>query len=437
MFIECPSCKSRAQIPESKEGAKVRCPECGRVYVARPVGARGKAQRSTVDPTRYVLIGGGLVVLAIVGVMVSRADRRRAPAEAAGPATAAEEPSERSATGWDSALVQLAVGLHDQVERRSLVQLLTAVDFARAHEWHTARAASGAEEAVDSSPAGPAWATLDEAERRAFQDALVEAMTEGEYRELLADWVPYDGFVAAEDDQIAVVRLRVHHRSEPSTPDRSVEWRLARDGGRWRAWAWERWLSPEELRAARASKTKTVKRTLSDGSVVIEGEVRSEIDYHPDTPPELVTEIEGAIDRLIDPLASPKDLTAARERLREIGKHAVPGLLKRLGSVPMDSEDNLIALNQIHLLLQDLTGYVTTFDVHVAMGTTEERQDSGLKQWFGWYDKKFKRYWTAADEVAEDVDPLWDDPDFQPRTEKERREFEKLRAERAAARQDD
>jgi len=434
MFIECPSCKSRAQIPESKEGAKVRCPECGRVYVARPVGSRGKGQRSTVDPTRYVLIGGGVVLLAIVGVMVSRAKREVAPSGPA-PVVAAEERPEPSVTGWSSALVQFAVGLHQQVEQGNAIQLLSAVDFPRAHAWHTARAAAAAgegEPVAGAAPPAEAWATLDEAARRAFQDALVQAMTEGEYRELLADWVPYDGFVVSEDDQTAVVRLRVHHRSEPSTPDRNVEWRLAKDGSRWRAWAWERWLSPEELKVARAPKTKTVKRTLSDGSVVIEGEVTSEIDYHPDTPAELIPQIESAIDRLIDPETLPKELTAARTRLREIGKHAVPGLLKRMGSIPLDSEANLIALNQIHLILQDLTGYATTFEVHVAMGTTEERQDSGVKQWFGWYDKKFKRFWAAADQVVEEEDPLWDDPDFQPRTEKERREFEKLRA---AARQ--
>ncbi|MFT5154301.1 MAG: putative Zn finger-like uncharacterized protein, partial [Planctomycetota bacterium] len=44
MIIQCPACSTQAKLPESKEGAKVRCSDCGRVYVARPLGTRTKKE---------------------------------------------------------------------------------------------------------------------------------------------------------------------------------------------------------------------------------------------------------------------------------------------------------------------------------------------------------------------------------------------------------
>ena len=61
MLIECPFCHARAQIADSKEGAKVRCGECGRVYGARPVGS-GRGSSSKTNLTPFII--GGVVVIA-------------------------------------------------------------------------------------------------------------------------------------------------------------------------------------------------------------------------------------------------------------------------------------------------------------------------------------------------------------------------------------
>ena len=58
------------------------------------------------------------------------------------------------------------------------------------------------------------------------------------------------------------------------------------------------------------------------------------------------------------------------------------------------------------------------------MGTTKERQDAGLKQWFGWYDRRYRRFEGRKDTAD---DPFLDDPDFKPRNERERRDFERAR----------
>ena len=53
MFIECPSCHARAQLPDSKEGAKVRCSECSSVYEALPGGAGPRRASEAVRPPVY------------------------------------------------------------------------------------------------------------------------------------------------------------------------------------------------------------------------------------------------------------------------------------------------------------------------------------------------------------------------------------------------
>lgn len=440
MIIQCTSCGLRAELPDGKEGAKVRCSDCGHVYVARPApvrsGARGAARRQRrEDPTKYFLVGGVVVVVAIVAIVASRGGGEDVPV------AAADEPVEEEpfvpATGWDSPLVKVARSLHDDVHARRSSELYTSIDFREAHAWWTGRDAAadpGDGEAAEA-PAQPArhWDSLAADEQTSFQNHLVDDLLEGSGKELVADWSPFDGHVVSEVDGAAIVRVRVQHRDEAmALQDRWVEWRFVRRGDAWKAAAWERWISPEEVQTERRERAKkTVKKTLSDGSLVIEGEVRTTIEYHEETPQELRDEIEERIDTLIDLEAHPSQVTASRGRLEEIGKHAVPGLLKRMGEIPLSSEENAIQLNLVHLLLQDITGYITTFDVHEAMGTTEERQASGVRQWFGWYDRRWKKFWREADVAAdeEELDPFLDDPDFLPRNEKERREFEKIRRE--------
>ena len=78
---------------------------------------------------------------------------------------------------------------------------------------------------------------------------------------------------------------------------------------------------------------------------------------------------------------------------------------------------------QLHKVLTEITGYVTTFKAHEALGATDERRSSGVKQWFSWYHRRFKRFEceTAPEPVAEGEEELL----FEPRTEQERRDYER------------
>ncbi|HIF40794.1 MAG TPA: hypothetical protein EYQ74_06830 [Planctomycetes bacterium] len=428
MIIECTSCGARAKLPDSKEGAKVRCGECSHIYVAHPPGARRGSKARKEDPTKYFIGGGAALVFGLVMMIATRGGDDPPPViEAAAPVV---EENAAPSTGWDSPHVVFARQVHDLAFSRNTSKLYNLLDFAKIRDHEVASEASAG--AGEEQPAALAsWAGLDAGAQTSYRNTTVDGLTSTEGEMAVSLWKPYDGDVIAETENSAIVRLHVQPRSgDPDLADRWMEWEVARGTDmRWRAWRWERWISPEEMERERTKRIKkTVRKTLSDGSEVIEGVVREEIAYHAETTPEQITEIESLINQLINTEARPKEITTARSRLEEIGKHAVPGLLKRMGGIPLESDENAIQLNLVHMLLTDITGYQTTFVVHVAMGGTQERIDSGIKQWFGWYDRKWKRYWREADtQKEEEIDPFWDNPNYKPRTENERRRMEELR----------
>jgi len=427
MIIECTSCGARAKLPDSKEGAKVRCGECSHIYVAHPPGARRGSKARKEDPTKYFIGGGAVLAFGLLMLMVTRGNNDPPPVVDAAPPAVDEDTA--PSTGWDSAHVLFARQMHDLALSRNTSKLFVLLDFAKVRDHEVASEATTAtEEGQPVILAG--WTGLDGAAQTNYRNKIVDDLTSTDGEMAVSAWKPYDGEIVAETENSAIVHLHVQSRSgDLELSDRWMEWEFVRGTDmRWKAWRWERWISPEEQKRERANRTKkTVRKTLTDGSEVIEGVVREEIAYHAETTPEQIAEIESLIGQLINTEARPKEITAARSGLEELGKHAVPGLLKRMGGIPLESEENAIQLNLIHMLLSDITEYQTTFVVHVAMGGTQERIDSGIKQWFGWYDRKWKRFWREADEREEEIDPFWDNPDYKPRNENERLRMEALR----------
>ena len=59
MLTQCPSCHARSTLVGEREGAKVRCAECGSVYLAR-------ARRWHGARARRVLIGGFVLALSLL-----------------------------------------------------------------------------------------------------------------------------------------------------------------------------------------------------------------------------------------------------------------------------------------------------------------------------------------------------------------------------------
>lgn len=447
MLIQCTACGAQAKIPDSKEGAKVRCPSCSHVFVARPPGGRAAKK---ADPTRYFVIGGVVVAAAIVVVIATQGTPEAKPVDTTEEARR-PEPAQVDDMGWDSPAAKLARNVHGAAVAQDRTRLQAELDPEAAYEdWRERELAANAEAIEDALAANvdlaegvppvevpatlslPAWSEMPLVDRNVFVASVVDRMLADDEENLVRAWAPFEGHVASIDLDRAVVRLLVHRRENDDGQNRTIEWRLVdtRTEGapeaRWRVAGWSRYFTPEELAAARTKKhKKTVKRTLEDGSLVIEGEIRS-IPYEDDVPQAERDRIDALIRDLIDLGARPAVRTAAQEKLVATGKPAIAPLLTVIANkVPIDDEDEAIQLGKVHSTLMEMTGYITTFKPHVALGTTEERKDSGLKQWFGWYDRKYKKY-TGKPVV--DEDDLMDDPMWKPRDERERREFERIRA---------
>lgn len=423
MIIQCPSCKTQAQLPDSKEGAKVRCGSCGKVYVARPKGSR--AGSKSKDNSSTMIIGGVVVVAALIIGLMAQGGGKGPPPPPPEETVEVEPEPEGDMIGWNSEGVLAARKLHTLLTSEDPIRLSQLLHGPKTYARVGEDLIAAASEENPADPRTP-WLGLVGTERLVFLGDVARDMIDGQGRELFHQWNPYHGWVEADDEGVGggmTVRLKLAHKDTSlGESDRHVEWHLSRENGVLKAWNWLRWISPEEAaKRGRRGAGKIERKTLSDGSQVIEGKIRP-IAYDLDVPPEMRKRINDLIARLIDPDGT--KTFAIQNELREIGKPAIAPLMTQLATIPLDSIDNATALNLVHLSLQAITGYQTSFQAHAALGTTKERQDSGLKQWFGWFDRRYKGF-RGRPKV--DDDALLNDPDFQPRNASERRELERAR----------
>ncbi|MFT5284140.1 MAG: putative Zn finger-like uncharacterized protein [Planctomycetota bacterium] len=389
MLIECPFCHTRAKLAESKEGAKVRCADCSKVYRAREILSGGRKQSTTNSSGPIIAV----IVIAVIGfgaLFVMKQSDSPAPVKAA-PAkveVAALAPEVAvDPMGWDSELVQLVVGLHakardrDEDALRSLIEA-SRLDFSETEkDWST-------------------WSDLDEAGQAERIILALDSLIDRTETGTVADWVPYDGSVFKIEGDIAIVQVSASP-GDGGTTKRVVEWTLVRDGESWKAYSWIEWLTEAEKRR-RARGFEVVK--LSDGSVVAEREPEP-LEHLEDTPPELRERIDQLMVTLLDLNLTTKSAKASAE-ISEIGKPAIPALLTHLFENKLSSDDDSVRANIAVVALRDITdqffGYQPMAFVGSAMGTTEERRISAVRQWFAWWYRKGEAFTGIPEDEDED-----------------------------------
>jgi len=301
MLIECPFCHARAQLPESKEGSKVRCGECGRVYGARPAGGRSKG--SQTNPTPFI-VGGIVVVLgAVLFSVINKGQDKPTPP----PVVEVEEAPVRE-RGWKAPSVQAVLKLHQAAADGKRAILLTGIDGATVHATRAEAAATAAEEAAaqagtEAVPVeghlAKGWTELQQFERQEQLEAWVDEMLDKDLEDAIANWLPIDGEVWSEVGDLYTVRVQCTP-SAGGAEARKFEWVLVEENGRFLATRWGRWIDPAEQKAIARRKPKGYeKKTLSDGSVVFEREPEP-LEHLEDTPQELRDEIDRMYADLIN-----------------------------------------------------------------------------------------------------------------------------------------
>lgn len=133
------------------------------------------------------------------------------------------------------------------------------------------------------------------------------------------------------------------------------------------------------------------------------------MDHLETTAAELRVDIDSLIQDLLDIKGTARSYGNAWEGLVEIGRPAVPRLLNALYSTPMGSQDNLIRLRRVLVVLQKMTGLYFVFD-QAALGTNpfdraaQETRKLAVKSWFGWWTNNFDKPIDAALKAARAAD---------------------------------
>jgi hypothetical protein len=90
-----------------------------------------------------------------------------------------------------------------------------------------------------------------------------------------------------------------------------------------------------------------------------------------------------------------KESSRAQRELVTLGRPAIPILLTKLYETPADTEENRIRCNIVDQTLQRITGQAFGYapgESGSVAGTTEERRQSSIKQWFAWWYENQRKF---------------------------------------------
>jgi predicted Zn finger-like uncharacterized protein len=416
MLIQCPFCHATAKLSDEKEGARVRCGGCSKVFVAREKGAR-VAPQSGPSPVQIGIGVGLLVALAGVGLFINRSRSKPAPQASAPPAKQTAPPP-KADDGWDAPPVVAVRELYAAAAAANPGRVATLLHEEKLFERLRASGSSGLPDVPFNQLS---------AKERADMERMVADELSGSGEAALASWHPFDGKVTRQEERSATVELEVSSRAEgQAIESRRMRFELVKPGERWEAWAWERVLNPAEQNKPGGLAAKGVtKVTTKEGGFIYQAEMR-DLPHLEDTPPELRARIDQAVVDLVDYQLTPKQNNAARAQLVEIGKPAIPILLTKIHQTAITDDDSLAKVTNLYKTLVDITGYDPGFS---ALGTgpeSEQARTTTLKAYFAWWirkgEEKFEKKVEGKD-LLEEMIPL---------TERDKREIEADRAKAEA-----
>jgi hypothetical protein len=259
-----------------------------------------------------------------------------------------------------------------------------------------------------------AFASMDPSEKDSFLRGVAAELMDENWEDSPAKWMPFDGKVVEIDGTDALIHIELSRRTEnksgAAVASRTMAWKvtLVPEAGQevWKAWSWERYISPEEARANRVQReAKYEKVTLSDGSQLYQAEPEP-LDHLPDTPPELAKLIDETFARMLDfNLRGPENAQAMREMIG-FGKPAIPVLLTGLFHTKIVDDETAAKVNLIDQALKGITGDDMGYKPHTGLGVSEERRNAAVKAWFAWWWRKGEKRFEERVESEDLLDTL-------------------------------
>ncbi len=413
MLIQCPFCRNQARISEEKEGAKVKCSSCAKVYVARELGRPGAGGKGGPSPV-HIGIGAGVLaaVLIFAALLRSKSDDKQAQPGPAQAAPVAQAPA-ASSDGWDSKPVQAVAELYTAAFEGNTGRVQVSLFQPKLYERLRAAQLSGAPD-VPFNQLKPK--ELSDCMRRVAEELC------GKGENSLGAWTAFDGKVLSQTVDEATVQVEVSSRSaDQGVESRRYKFELAREGERWKAWNWERMPSAADLEReknpnALAAKGVTKSQT-KEGGLIYQADMRA-LEHLEDTPEALRKEIDETVLRLIDYDLPPKENNRARTALVGMGRPAIPILLTKIYETKISDDTQLAKVTNLYQTLVDITGYDPGFSPLGTSEDSEKQREQALKAYFAWWlrkgEDKFEKRAEHKDLLEEMLEP----------TERDRRQME-------------
>lgn len=396
----CPNCGTQYRIPQEKLDDSLKCANCGRVFVPTASSQRGLARKSSATP--FVVGGGVLVGAIVIGIMIANSGGSTpAPVKpvAAAPETGMNNPRVRDVAEWVEAL-----------------QKDNEFKIKQTSDWPELARFLGV--GKDTPPADLSTAVLGELRsgpRSAFLRVaeLTSASIKPDQAAAPSGWVEVHVIVRKPEEK---------KKYQRDTGEYRVSFRAA--DGRFVIIGWEAMYEPplkpppdpnleRAVTHAILGKAKDVERTL-DGKTFTAREAELKALPHLDgTPPEQQREIDEAVAHIVDLEGPPAQSNRAMDKLRRIGKPAVPRLLNQMfeivSTTKLDSRDALLQLRRLEQSLEQLSGNRFGFDPSegvIGNAGREEYRVSALKQWYGWWaDNHASKKWNMGIEQEESLEP--------------------------------
>lgn len=380
MLIACPYCKTEAQIAETLEGSKVKCPKCQKAYQAHE---KLESRERTLTPWRIVLAAA---VIPIVGGTFLYMRSRTADVAPEIRAGDAASKSGAAATSTGAASGSAASGANGAANPTE--------SAAAAPKWNTAALDAVRElfAAVYGGDVTRTAAALAGADARERAKQLVQADDALGF----SKWKPGELRILSQDDTTSKVEGPLLSRVKPGDVCRA-EFTLTQDGGRWKIAEWKLADAPADAATASAPRP----RSTSAGDAKSAAAEALKVDVAPrrlehlaSTDAATRTKIDALFARMVDLSLSPTENVQASNELVELGKPALPVLLNGILETRITSVESMSQVVLINQTLQAITDHPTVFAPGPDTGKVEELRLKTVKSWFEWWGYSGERFQT-------------------------------------------